>query len=77
MAFKIFKSNKKGENTRERDGVRRYGGYSVAAPAGTAVYGIDVEKIQPNPSQPRRTFTEESICTVLFRRRGRMRLRAY
>ena len=64
MAFKIFKSNKKGENTRERDGVRRYGGYSVAAPAGTAVYGIDVEKIQPNPSQPRRTFTEESICAL-------------
>lgn len=64
MAFKIFKSNKKRENTQRKDGTRKYGGYSVAAPAGTAVYGIDVEKIQPNPSQPRRTFTEESITAL-------------
>ena len=64
MAFKIFKTNKKRENTRERDGTHKYGGYSVAAPAGTAVYGIDLEKIQPNPSQPRRTFTEESITAL-------------
>ena len=64
MALKIFKSNKKRENTREKDGTRKYGGYSVAAPAGTAVYGIDIDKIQPNPSQPRRTFTEESITSL-------------
>jgi ParB family chromosome partitioning protein len=64
MAFKIFKSNKKGENTHQKDGARKYGGYSVAAPAGAAVYGIDVDKIHPNPSQPRRTFTEESITSL-------------
>ena len=61
MAMKLFEKKVKCPPITETEKTRQYGGYAVAAPAGAAIYGIDIERIQPNPSQPRRMFTEESI----------------
>ena len=62
MALKMFENIGKTKEIPEYRGTgSQYGGYSVAAPAGAAIYGIAIEKIQPNPSQPRRVFTDDSI----------------
>lgn len=62
--MKMFENKIKREKVLEGDGTRQYGGYAVAAPAGAAIYGIDIDRIQPNPSQPRRLFTEDSINSL-------------
>ena len=62
--MKLFEKKAKSPVMTETQASRQYGGYAVAAPAGAAIYGIDIDKIQPNPSQPRRMFTEESICSL-------------
>ena len=64
MAMKLFEKKVKSPPITEAEKTRQYGGYAVAAPAGAAIYGIDIERIQPNPSQPRRMFTEESISSL-------------
>lgn len=61
MALRMFDNRTKPKSALPDTGKHQYGGFQVAAPAGAAVYGIPPEKIQPNPSQPRRLFTEESI----------------
>ena len=61
MALRMFDNRTKPKATMQEASRNQYGGFQVAAPSGAAVYGIPPEKIQPNPSQPRRLFTEESI----------------
>ncbi len=41
-----------------------FGGYAVASPDGAAIFPIATDRILPNPSQPRRYFSEESIAAL-------------
>ena len=64
MGNKLFEKKSKTAQNPSKEGTVLYGGYAVVAPAGAAIYGVDIDKIQPNPSQPRRMFTEESISSL-------------
>ncbi|MBQ2117916.1 MAG: ParB/RepB/Spo0J family partition protein [Clostridia bacterium] len=63
LLFERKKQDERPEETRRQEG-RSYGGFAVAAPAGAAVFGIPLERIQPNPSQPRRIFSEAAIASL-------------
>ncbi len=63
LLFERKKQDARAGNDRRPES-RSYGGFAVAAPAGAAVYGIPLERIQPNPSQPRRIFSEATIASL-------------
>ncbi|MBQ7170992.1 MAG: ParB/RepB/Spo0J family partition protein [Clostridia bacterium] len=63
LLFERKKQDARAGNDRRSES-RSYGGFAVAAPAGAAVYGIPLERIQPNPSQPRRIFSEATIASL-------------
>jgi len=43
---------------------RPHNGYTVSATGGAALYSIAIDRIQPNPSQPRRSFEDSSILRL-------------